>query len=345
VKGHPLSAYPAAWTICPMRFLLAFAQDQSGWKDLVVALDTSTDLVTAIAMGFVHHAERALEQGVLQGYVSRDEELHTVRGRIRTADQMTRRFGLPLPVELTYDEFTPDTDENRIMLTALRRVTRIPLIPGETLRRARHLQAKLEGVDLLPAGRPIPDIIHTRLNQRYRAALILGAMILRAHSLAFLDGRTETTGFLFDMNRVFEDFVSAALAPLFKAKGLTLATQRWDQLDQAGAIRIRPDLTWWRHGSCLGVADVKYKSLATQELPNADAYQVLAYCIAHRLQQGHLIYASGDELEGTHLVRHLGTTIRVLVLDLSGEPSSTLSGIEDLLEAMLAHQPIKSLAV
>jgi predicted MFS family arabinose efflux permease len=26
VKAHPLSAYPAAWTICPMRFLLAFAQ-------------------------------------------------------------------------------------------------------------------------------------------------------------------------------------------------------------------------------------------------------------------------------------------------------------------------------
>jgi predicted MFS family arabinose efflux permease len=26
VKAHPLAAYPAAWTICPMRFLLAFAQ-------------------------------------------------------------------------------------------------------------------------------------------------------------------------------------------------------------------------------------------------------------------------------------------------------------------------------
>jgi DHA1 family multidrug resistance protein-like MFS transporter len=26
VKAHPLSAFPAAWTICPMRFLLAFAQ-------------------------------------------------------------------------------------------------------------------------------------------------------------------------------------------------------------------------------------------------------------------------------------------------------------------------------
>jgi MFS family permease len=26
VKSHPLVAYPAAWTICPMRFLLTFAQ-------------------------------------------------------------------------------------------------------------------------------------------------------------------------------------------------------------------------------------------------------------------------------------------------------------------------------
>ena len=26
MSPHPLAAYPAAWTICPMRFLLAFAQ-------------------------------------------------------------------------------------------------------------------------------------------------------------------------------------------------------------------------------------------------------------------------------------------------------------------------------
>ena len=31
-----------------------------------------------------------------------------MRGRIRFDDQIRRRFGIPLPVELRYDEFTDD---------------------------------------------------------------------------------------------------------------------------------------------------------------------------------------------------------------------------------------------
>jgi 5-methylcytosine-specific restriction enzyme subunit McrC len=159
-------------------------------------------------------------------------------------------------------------------------------------------------------------------------------LIIWGRSLTFRDGRTSSTGFLFDMNRVFEDFVGAALAPHFRAAGVRLSPQRTDHLDEMGAIQIRPDLTWWRWGRCLGVADVKYKSLATNELPNADVYQTLAYSIAHARRQAHLIYAAGNEPAAVHVVRHVGTTISVHALDLSGEPGQILKRVRDLFEAI-----------
>ena len=39
-------------------------------------------------------------------HCTEEEALQTVRGRIRFDDQVRRRFGIPLPVEVRYDEFT-----------------------------------------------------------------------------------------------------------------------------------------------------------------------------------------------------------------------------------------------
>ena len=53
-------------------------------------------------------ARRAFSRGLLHGYRTEEEALHTVRGRIRFADQIRQRYGIPLPIEVRYDEFTDD---------------------------------------------------------------------------------------------------------------------------------------------------------------------------------------------------------------------------------------------
>jgi 5-methylcytosine-specific restriction enzyme subunit McrC len=316
-------------------FLLAYARDQTGWRNLVASMDSSRDLVSAIAMGFVHHAELALQRGVLQGYVRREDALHTVRGRIRSADQLTRHFGLPLPLEVTFDEFTPDIAENRILRTALQRVSAIPHVPSPTARAARHLAGRLEGVSSFDARAEIPTISFNRLNERYRSAVILGRLILSAQSLSFRHGPISATGFVFDMNKVFEDFVTAALTSAFRSMRVRLEPQHTVHLDRVGSIPMRPDITWYVDRSTAGVADIKYKSLATADLPNADVYQALAYAIGHRLRTAHLIYAAGNEAPATHEMRNLETAIMVHALDLSRGTTELLIDIQQLASRLL----------
>lgn len=189
--------------------------------------------------------------------------------------------------------------------------------PRTTVRAARHLAGRLEGVSLLPARTETPTILFTGLNERYRSAVLLGRLILNAESLSFRRGAISTTGFLFDMNKVFEDFVTAVLTSILGSLRVRLEPQHTIQLDNLGSIPMRPDVTWYRSRSTLGVADVKYKSLATAELPNADVYQMLADAIGHRLRTAHQIYAAGNEASATHEVRNLESTIRVHALDLS----------------------------
>ena len=59
------------------------------------------------------------------------------------------------------------------------------------------------------------------------------------------------------------------------------------------------------------MADIKYKSLADQPVPEADVYQLLAYCTALRLPEGHLIYAHGEATPTTFVIGTAATRIIV----------------------------------
>ena len=46
-------------------FLLAYANDPNGWKDLLAPFEQEDDLLAAVAHGFSWHALRAVERGLL----------------------------------------------------------------------------------------------------------------------------------------------------------------------------------------------------------------------------------------------------------------------------------------
>lgn len=60
----------------------------------------------------------------------------------------------------------------------------------------------------------------------------------------------------------------------------------------------------WRGGQIAAIIDAKYKRLVDKRFPNADAYQMLAYCTAFGLEQGFLVYARDtDQQPRLHHVR------------------------------------------
>ena len=84
-------------------------------------------LPDALAMALSRHARQAFARGLLHGYRTEEEVLYTVRGRIRFDDQLRRRFGVPLPVEVRYDEFTDDVLPNQLVKAAAYRLGRARL--------------------------------------------------------------------------------------------------------------------------------------------------------------------------------------------------------------------------
>jgi 5-methylcytosine-specific restriction enzyme subunit McrC len=322
--------------IARLLFLLGYAADP-GWRDEDVSVDEADDLLPAVLEALARAASRALGQGVLQGYRVVDDALPLVRGRILAGAQMSRRFALPLPVEVRFDEYDADIAENQILLGACRLGIRVPRLRADTRTRLSHVIARLHGVSPLVPGAPRPAWHRTRLNERYVGALRLAELVLDHLSIEDAGGSGDltTAGFVVPMWKVFEDFVTTALAEaMAPAPGVTRCQYPVD-LDDVGLVPMKPDLVHLRQGRPVLVVDAKYKAERLDGYPNADAYQLLAYCIALGLKRGHLVYAAGNEHARVYDVTAASVVIEAHALDLSGTPAQLLDRVGLLARSMM----------
>ncbi len=297
------------------------------------AFEEATTLVEALASALAAAARRAFAGGLLHGYRTEEDALHTVRGRIRIEDQLRRRFGVGVPVEVRYDEYTDDVTANRLVKAAVERLGRMRLRSRRSRDVLRWIAARLENVSLVeypPAA--VPGITFDRLNEHYREVVALARLVLRHWSFETRRGAVRAPGFLIDMNRVFQEFVTRALREeLAVSERVLQSDDRIDDvhLDDARHVRLQPDLAWWDGVRYTFVADAKYKRSESGSAPNADLYQLLAYATALDLPGGMLIYAEGEAPVPCR-VRNSGKLLDTFALDLTGTADELLASVAAL---------------
>jgi 5-methylcytosine-specific restriction enzyme subunit McrC len=312
-------------------FLVGYAQHGPAWQTEDVTLPEVLGLVPVMAQVLWRQTERAVHQGLLPGYVTLEETAYVLRGRMRETEQLHRHRGLPIPLEIRHDEFTIDIPENQILRTACERMLQVPGVEAESLLRLRRLLrdfadvTPLDRKDVAPAWQP------TRLNARYHTALRLAELVLRATSVEEGVGGVTVHGFLLDMPKLFEDFVTVALREaLVTTHGGRVDDQDPHHFDETGKVLLRPDIVWKLRGTALAVVDAKYKAEKPAGYPNADLYQLLAYCTVLGLHRGHLVYAKGSEEPARHIVRRSNIEIICHAINLDTEPAALLDQIREL---------------
>jgi 5-methylcytosine-specific restriction enzyme subunit McrC len=316
--------------IARLLFLVGYSQHGAAWRPEDVPVAEAADLVAAVAQALWRQTERAIHQGLLPGYIVVEESSQVLRGRLRESEQLHRHHGLPLPLEIRHDEFTVEIPENQILRTACERMLTVPRVDAGSQHMLRRLLRDFADVMPLRRGDQVPVWQPTRVNARYHTALRLAELVLRATSVEHERGGVAVNGFLLDMPRLFEDFVTVALREaIVPVYGGRLAGQDRNHFDEAEQVVLRPDIVWKIRGSAVAVVDAKYKAEKPAGYPNADLYQLLAYCTVLGLNRGHLIYAKGNEHPARHIVRRSDVEILCHAIDLGEEPEELLAQISE----------------
>lgn len=333
--------------VAPVIFMLSYALDPRIWRPQHAALTRNANLAEAIVPLFADAAQRALRPGLLHGYRVHDDAMNTVRGRVRFVDQFRTRTGLPLPVEVTYDDYTPDILENQLLRTAVDILGRLHLRHHSSRFSLARLHQQLNGISsLAPGGRMTPEPVWNRLNERYRPAVSLARLIITMASVEAQAGGEDASALLVDMNRVFEDFIRVALREALQLQDRDFpsgARVPRTYLDHQGAVPLLPDLSWWIGEHCIFVGDCKYKRPAGS-IPNADIYQMLAYLTALNLSEGLLIYADLDRAPTKIVVQRTGKMIKMRALDVTVEPLAVLAQIRALADQIRRMASLRAVA-
>ena len=301
-------------------------------------------LPDVLASALAVQARRAFSRGLLHGYVTEEEALYTVRGRIRFNDQIRRRFGVPLPVEVRYEEFTDDIQENRLVKAAAYRLGQMRLRSAKARVGLGWIAGILENVSLVEFPHSsVPMLTFDRLNEHYQGVVELSRLILRHSAFESDRGQVRASGFLVDMNKLFQEFLTVALREALGVSERVFGESAIPSLDEGqeegkeGMVHLRPDLVWRDGASCIFVGDAKYKNITGKSVPEDDLYQMLAYVTALDLSSGLLVYAQGEADVATYTVRHSRKRLEVTSLDMSGTLEEILDEVSTLAERVRCH--------
>jgi len=298
--------------------LLAYGAGLALWQADVSRFEAAQTFTEALIPQFLKEVDGIAKGGLVEDYVSIEERGVTPRGRLKF-DLLVRQ-GLPMPVDYSYDEFSVDTPLNRLLLRGLHEVTDLTGMDKALRSSAKKITLDFADVAFIPS--PPPFSSREYLSPRYahyRNAAILATLILDHLGLEPIAGTRNAHGLLFDMNRVYESFVIAAVRNT-SPEGLTVDVKgdfRKLFLDTNSTVPLYPDFSIWRGSTCLLFGDAKYKVLNRADAsPSSDLYQMLSYATAGSCKKTLLFY-TGERISRNLEITNARVNIAIRTLDLS----------------------------
>ena len=279
-----------------------------------------------------------IKRGLHQDYLSRTEELSTVRGRIDIAQTVNRRAHSRGRVVCNFDEYLPDTPHNQALKSAISLLIRRGNISRARQVSLRRLLPYLEDVALVPPTSVRWDELHYhRANASYRLLLGVCELIVLGLLPNEDDGDMKLESWFSDeaMSTLYERFLREYFVLHHPELSPSAPLIDWAVSDGIASglhqlPKMRTDLTL-RKGANRLIIDAKYygKSMQTNRFSakstvnSANLYQILTYVKNEDVKQtgnvaGLLLYAKTDGFEQPELdVVVQGSRIGAQTLDLN----------------------------
>jgi len=250
---------------------------------------------------FARRLVAELLRGPDRNYREREENLRLFKGKLRLNPHLRKNAAHRARFYCAYDEFTEDTDLNRVFKAACRLLTASMRRP-QTLEPLGQALLLLEEVEDVPANLVLLDrVVIDRKNARFEELFVFCRMLLEAHAPGGAVGGTRTYSLLFDMNAIFEKFVAAFLQkrvlPLLPGYRLVLQGRRQRKHlvrdGNRGLLQLKPDLIILSPTGERLVIDTKWKRLERRKndrIGNADLYQLYAYADRFDARHSLLLY-------------------------------------------------------
>ncbi|WP_347094063.1 McrC family protein [Sphingomonas parapaucimobilis] len=295
--------------------MLGVAHDVPIADDAATTLDTQDHtLLEILITRFATMAHDAVRRGIPRTYVTHDEDLPALRGRLDVTRQFTTLAATPHRLACHFDEFSDDTALNQVMKAAIHRLRQLARSHANQ-RSLSELALIYADVSDVPAALLRWDrIVVDRTNSRWQELLRLSKLILGDRFQNSAAGVSDGFALLFDMNALFERYVARLLDPIAAGFDMRLLAQGgrrpclYPETGEIALFETEPDLRLLcRGGNVVVVLDTKWKALTPDRnmgVKEADLYQMMAYAQIYDCSALVLLYPDHAGLNTPLLAHH-----------------------------------------
>ena len=281
--------------------MLIVALDIRVTNSELASLDTQrNDLLEILIRLFASQLLTAVRRGLPRRYITQEEELRLLRGKLNTTRQFTHLAVRPDRLACQFDELSEDTPLNRVFKAAVsllfRRARSI-----DNKRLLTELSARFEIVR--PSPNPLQEAVRLdRTNTAYHSLYSLARLFLKGEWQSTTSGGTRGFALLFAMNELFEEFIGRNLMHVLSSEYKVHLQHREhyalkDKISN-NIFALRPDVVIEAEKNPI-VLDTKWKRLysdkATLGVETSDLYQMLAYAGAYNSARVILLYPMDEE--------------------------------------------------
>lgn len=209
---------------------------------------------------FAQNLFTELQKGIYKTYITEQDNLKALKGKFLIDENIKYNFAKN-KIFCEYDEFTPNNNLNQLFLYAIKTLQRFT----QNKKLLKQCELALDEINFVNININKLNIHFDRQNQRFKPSYDLAIMLLQKLLPLFANGK-KSFAFLFDMNKLFEDFIGK----LYNQIDTTTQTQKEFEF---GNLTLKPDILTKNL-----IIDTKYKIVEPEsDISTQDKYQMYVY--------------------------------------------------------------------
>ncbi len=232
-------------------------------------------------------------------YVREEDNLNYLKGKIKFSENIKYNCTNQAKFYCEYDEFSQNNILNQLFLfvsTCLYNISN-DSYNKKTLKFIMNYYSdiKLVRFDRFKAEK----IKLSRSQELFKKPFNLAKMFVEKTSVDLSKNKFENITLIWDMNKLFEEFIFEIMNKNRNKLSCTLFSQRGRKLLKGDTNKKRNtfvDIMIEKDKTDKIVLDTKYKKFATSnDFSNSDVYQVSTYCLLHGAKKAILLYPKYDK--------------------------------------------------
>ena len=201
------------------------------------------ELFEAYSRMYLDEAQMLVKRGLRSAYEEKTDNLRCFRGKLQVSGHIRRNIAHKERFYVTYEEFTKNRPENRLIKTTLKKLQKVTT-DGKNKQDARELLLFFDGIqESVDYRQDFAQIRIDRNSREYEKIMKWTEVILQGNSfLNFSDG-IKSRSILFAMDEVFENYVACQIKKYFRENWeVSSQDKNYYLFEKPRDFQLRPDI-------------------------------------------------------------------------------------------------------